>query len=126
MLTKYNKKIRRASKIHAKLRKQKKIRLILFKSNRHLYAQLVDDTVGKVLYTLSTLSADIRARADSKLNKEVAALLGSAFAERCPAQPLLNGVIFDKGRGQYCGVVKAFAEALGSLLNSHQSINKGV
>ncbi len=87
-------------------------RLSVFRSNRHIYAQLIDDSAGRTLAAAGTKqSALAKALADARAsNKAAAQLVGKAIA----AQALVNGVTqvcFDRGSYRYHGRVKALADA---------------
>jgi len=84
-------------------------RLCVYKSLRHLYAQVVDDTRGVTLTYASTLEADLRKGA-SGANRKAAESLGKLIAERTQAKGV-TAVVFDRGGYPYHGVVQALAEA---------------
>ncbi len=95
-----------------KLRIRKKIsgtaerpRLSVFRSDRHIYAQVVDDVKGATLASVSSFEKGNHRRAD----KEVCAELGKALAERCKAKNIA-AVVFDKNGFTYHGRVKALAD----------------
>jgi large subunit ribosomal protein L18 len=86
-------------------------RLSVYRSVSHMYAQVIDDTVGKTLVALSTSSPDLR----DKLKKDAgnvkgAAALGAALAETCKKKGVTK-VVFDRSGYLYHGRVKAVAEA---------------
>jgi large subunit ribosomal protein L18 len=85
-------------------------RLVLHSSLRYLYAQIVDDTLGKTLVSCTSLGKD--AKGDSKGSKNIdsAKILGNAIAEKASATGLKK-VVFDRNGKLYHGKVKAFAEA---------------
>ena len=80
----------------------------MFKSNRYLYAQVVDDTVGKTLLDVSTLQSGVVYK--SKSSVSAATVLGKLLAEKCLAAGL-KGVVFDRSGYKYHGKIKAVAEA---------------
>ncbi len=85
-------------------------RLNVFRSTRHIFAQIIDDTQGHTLVAASTLDDDIRAQA-AKLNKtQEAKQVGKLLAQRALAKGLKQ-VVFDRGGFQYHGRVKALADA---------------
>jgi large subunit ribosomal protein L18 len=100
---------------HRKLRNRftgtpQRPRLAVFRSNNHMYAQIIDDTVGNTLMSASTLQKDVKAELDKTNNVEAAAHLGTVIAKKA----LENGVtsvVFDRGGFLYAGKVKALAEA---------------
>jgi large subunit ribosomal protein L18 len=86
-------------------------RLSVRRSTNHLYAQIIDDNVGKTLVQLSTLSPDLK----SKMPKGTgtvkgAALLGTALAEKCKKEGVTK-VVFDRAGYLYHGRIKALADA---------------
>ena len=85
-------------------------RLAVFRSNNHMYAQIIDDTVGKTLVSASTLQKDVKAELEKTNNVEAAAYLGKVIAERATAQGIKT-VVFDRGGFIYQGKVKALAVA---------------
>lgn len=84
-------------------------RLCVSITNKHIYAQAIDDVAGKTLVYVSTLSKDLR---EEKLrgNKVGAERLGAVFGERAKAAGI-TAVVFDRHGRPYHGSVKAFAEA---------------
>ncbi|HUS94976.1 MAG TPA: 50S ribosomal protein L18 [Patescibacteria group bacterium] len=85
-------------------------RLNVFRSLKHIYVQVIDDTKGITLAAASTVDREIAAAASDKTKKEQAALVGEAVAERAKAAGI-NEVVFDRGGFKYHGRVKALAEA---------------
>ena len=86
-------------------------RLSVFRSARHIYAQIIDDTSAKTLVTVSSLSKDVRPQMENKGgNKEGAAAIGKAIAERA-LEKGIKRVIFDRNGFLYHGRVKALADA---------------
>jgi large subunit ribosomal protein L18 len=83
-------------------------RLAVFRSARHMVAQVIDDEAGRTLVAASTLEPDLRA--GSTGNVEAAAKVGRRVAERALAQGVRT-VVFDRGGFQYHGRVAAVAEA---------------
>ena len=86
-------------------------RLSVCRSTNHLYAQIIDDTAGKTLVQLSTVSKEMKNK-DSKIGGNVkgAALLGTALAEKCKKEGVTK-VVFDRAGYLYHGRIKALAEA---------------
>jgi len=84
-------------------------RLCVTKTLRHLYAQIVDDEVGRTLVQVSTLDPAIRADVSGP-NVAAAKKLGSVLAEQAVSQGI-EAVVFDRGGHPYHGVVSSFAEA---------------
>jgi large subunit ribosomal protein L18 len=85
-------------------------RLSVFRSLKHIYAQIIDDDAGSTLVSASTLDADVRGQVDGLNKVQQAELVGKRLAEKA----LLKGVtrvVFDRGGYVYHGRVKALAEA---------------
>ena len=82
-------------------------RLAVFRSNRYIYAQVIDDESGKTLAAASSQEKDLRSRT---LTVETAAEVGKLVAERAK-QDGVGSVVFDRGGYPYHGRVKALAEA---------------
>ena len=85
-------------------------RLAVFRSNNHMYAQIIDDTVGKTLVSASTLQKEVKAELEQTKNVEAAAHLGTVIAKRA-LEKGIDTVVFDRGGFIYQGKVKALAEA---------------
>ena len=86
-------------------------RLAVFRSARHIYAQVIDDTVGATLVSVSTRTPDVQSALAGKTgNREAAARVGEIIAERCLAAGI-EKVVFDRGGFKYHGRVRALAEA---------------
>ena len=85
-------------------------RLSVFKSGRHIYAQVIDDAKGATLAHASSLDAPLRNGGKAGGNVESAARVGSAIAERAKEKGVAK-VVFDRGGYIYHGKVKALAEA---------------
>lgn len=83
-------------------------RLNVFRSNKHIYAQLIDDANGVTLASASTMDKGFEA--DSKSNVEAAAKIGEAIAKKA-AEKDVKAVVFDRGGYLFHGRVKALAEA---------------
>jgi len=85
-------------------------RLSVFRSNNHMYAQIIDDTVGNTLVSASTLEKDVKAELEKTNNVEAAAYLGTVIAKRA-LEKGIKTVVFDRGGFIYQGKVAALAEA---------------
>ena len=83
-------------------------RLAIFRSNQHIYAQIIDDTQHQTLASASTLDKD--AGAESGSNKDAATAVGKLIAERAIAKDI-SQVVFDRGGKLYHGRVAALADA---------------
>ena len=87
-----------------------KPRLAVFRSNNHMYAQIIDDTVGNTLVAASTLDKDVKAACEKTNNVDAAAQVGTAIAKKA-LEKGIKTVVFDRGGFLYAGKVKALAEA---------------
>ena len=85
-------------------------RLAVFRSNNHMYAQIIDDTVGNTLVAASTLDKDVKAELEKTNNVDAAAYLGTVIAKRA-LEKGINTVVFDRGGFIYQGKIAALAEA---------------
>ena len=85
-------------------------RLAAFRSNQHMYAQIIDDTVGHTLVSASTLNKDVKAELEFTNNVDAAAKLGTVIAKKA-LDKNIKEVVFDRGGFIYQGKVKALAEA---------------
>lgn len=104
-----------------KLRNRKKLnncverlRISIFKSNRHFYAQLINDTKGVTLTSASTLDPKIKSVCQGKVNAEVVKQVSNLMIERLSSLELDQQLVFDRGSYKYTGLVSQFAEALRS------------
>ena len=85
-------------------------RLTVFRSAKHIYAQVVDDGDGKTLAAASTLSADLKGSLSEANKTDAAKKVGALIAEIC-AKNKIERVVFDRNGYLYHGRVKALAEA---------------
>ena len=85
-------------------------RLAVFRSNKHIYAQIIDDTVGKTLVSASTLQKEVKAELEKTNDVNAAAYLGKVIAERAIEKGITE-VVFDRGGFIYQGKIKALADA---------------
>ena len=85
-------------------------RLAVFRSNNHMYAQIIDDSVGNTLVSASTLQKEVKAELEKTNDVDAAAYLGKVIAERA-LEKGIKEVVFDRGGFIYQGKVKALAEA---------------
>ncbi len=85
-------------------------RLAVFRSNNHMYVQVIDDTVGHTLVSASTLEKEVNAELEKTNNVEAAAHLGTVIAKRALDKGI-GKVVFDRGGYIYKGKVKALADA---------------
>ena len=85
-------------------------RLCVFRSNNHMYAQIIDDTVGNTLVAASTLDKDVKAELEKTNNVDAAAYLGKVIAKKA-IDAGITAVVFDRGGFIYQGKIAALAEA---------------
>ena len=85
-------------------------RLAVFRSNNHMYAQIIDDTVGKTLVSASTLDKEVKAELEKTNNVEAAAKLGTVIAKKALDKGI-STVVFDRGGFIYQGKIAALADA---------------
>ncbi|HEX76490.1 MAG TPA: 50S ribosomal protein L18 [Dehalococcoidia bacterium] len=100
---------------HAQIRAQvsgitARPRLSVFRSSKHIYAQIIDDSAGHTLASAGTLDPEIRDKMAGKTKTESAELIGSLVAQRALNKGI-SRVVFDRGGYKYHGRVKALAEA---------------
>ena len=114
MIKKKSRSVNRVKK-HLKIRNRfsgtaERPRLAVFRSNNHMYAQIIDDTVGKTLCAASTVQKDIKAELEKTNNVDAASFVGKVIAERALALGIKQ-VVFDRGGYIYHGKVQALADA---------------
>ena len=113
--------VSKESRTKVRLKKHKRIRnrfsgtaerprLAVFRSNNHMYAQIIDDSVGNTLVAASTLQKDVKAELEKTNNVDAAAYLGKVIAEKA-LEKGIKEVVFDRGGFIYHGKVKALADA---------------
>jgi len=102
--------LRRARKSRAHIRRLGKPRLTVFRSGRHIYAQIISAEDGHVLAAASTLQKDVKADLKGTSNKAAAAAVGKAVAQRA-VEAGIKEVAFDRSGYQYHGRVKELADA---------------
>ena len=100
---------------HRKLRNRfsgtaERPRLAVFRSNNHMYAQIIDDTVGNTLVAASTVEKAVSAELEKTNNVDAAAYLGTVIAKRA-IEKGINTVVYDRGGFIYQGKIKALADA---------------
>lgn len=86
-----------------------KVRLTVYRSNRHISAQIVDDARGRTLVAASTVDSGFHRKPGERFDVEAAKLVGKRLAERA-AEKNIAKVVFDRGPYLYHGKVKALAE----------------
>jgi large subunit ribosomal protein L18 len=102
-------------RIHRRIREKisgspNRPRLCIYRSSKHVYAQIVDDTQGKTLVAASTAEKDVRGDLKQAGNIQASKLVGKAIAERAKAKGIQT-VVFDRGGYLYHGRIKAVADA---------------
>tara|TARA_Y100000996_G_scaffold352494_1_gene292099 strand:+ start:692 stop:1030 length:339 start_codon:yes stop_codon:yes gene_type:complete len=103
------KKIKRQNRTRYKLKKvTNRKRLSVFKSNNHIYAQIINDELGVTIASASSMEKSIRS--EKQTRKELAERIGKEIAKRSIDNGIKD-VAFDKGRYKYHGVIKILAEA---------------
>lgn len=108
MDTKVRSRLRRHRRVRRKITgTAERPRLAVFRSNKHIYAQLIDDTAGRTIVAASTVEKEAEA---AGVKKDAAARVGKAIAERARSQGV-DTVVFDRGGRLYHGRVQALAEA---------------
>jgi large subunit ribosomal protein L18 len=101
---------RRERRVRTSLRrKATRPRLTVFRSGRHIYAQVIDDAKGATIAAASTLDKDLKARLKTGADKEAAKQVGLLVAERAKAAGV-ETVVFDRGGYLYHGRVRALAD----------------
>ena len=85
-------------------------RLAVFRSNNHMYAQIIDDTVGNTLVAASTVEKEVKEQLEKTNNVDAAAYLGTVIAKRA-IEKGIDTVVFDRGGFIYAGKVQALADA---------------
>ncbi len=100
---------KRTKRIRYKLKKvSNRKRLTVFRSNKHLYAQVIDDSVGKTLASASTKEKNMDI--DNKDRKSLAQIIGKNIAQRS-IEKGIKEVAFDKGKYKYHGLIKILADS---------------
>jgi large subunit ribosomal protein L18 len=112
MATVVDRTLRRTAKVRRRIRRaaSSRRRLSVFRSSKHIYAQVIDDVKGETLAAASSLEKDMRGSLKTGANIEAAKMVGKLVAERAAAKGIKE-VVFDRGGYLYHGRVKALAEA---------------
>ncbi|MDX8384863.1 MAG: 50S ribosomal protein L18 [Ghiorsea sp.] len=100
-----NASIRRSRRVRARVKSSGRLRISIFRSSRHIYAQIIDDAKGTTLVSASSLDSSI----ENGGGKSGAEAVGKLLAERA-ADKNLTDLAFDRGSFQYHGRVQALAE----------------
>jgi large subunit ribosomal protein L18 len=85
-------------------------RLSVFKSGKHIYAQVIDDSKATTVASASTLDKEFKVSGKSRCNKISAEIIGTMVGKRASAKGITK-VVFDKGGYKYHGVIQALADA---------------
>src|SRR5699024_2974694 len=96
-------------------------RLAVFRSNNHMYAQIIDDTVGNTLVSASTLQKDVKAELEKTNNVEAAAYLGTVIAKKDLGKGNKEGVL-----DRYGGIDTGHVRENGKYKESNRTGNKGI
>jgi len=112
MATVADRTLRRTAKVRRNVRRAAggRARLSIFRSSKHIYAQVIDDANGQTLASASSLEKDMRGTLKTGANIEAAKVVGKRLAERASAKGVKE-VVFDRGGYLYHGRVKALADA---------------
>jgi len=109
-MNKKESRLRRGKKTRLKIAELSAKRLVVFKSNCHIYAQVIDETGSKILAAASSVSKDLGAEVKNGGNVDAAKLVGKLIATKAVAAGI-KGVAFDRSGFSYHGRVKALADA---------------
>jgi large subunit ribosomal protein L18 len=109
-MNKKDSRLRRSRKTRARIAEQRATRLVVSRSNSHIYAQIIAPTGDKVLVSASTVEADVRKDVPNGGNKAAASVVGKRIAERAKALGI-ETVAFDRSGYRYHGRVQALADA---------------
>ena len=105
-------KVRRGFRVGNRVRRDAhgRPRLSVFKSNRHIYAQIIDDVAGQTLVAASTVESSIAGAGKVASNCDMAQTVGKVLGERAKEKGIVD-VVFDRGSFRYHGRVAALADA---------------
>ena len=110
MSDKFDARVRRGRATRAKIAQLKAVRLTVYRSNTHIYAQVIDASGAKVLASASTAEAEVRGTVKKGGNVEAAAAIGRRIAEKAKQLGIAE-VAFDRSGYKFHGRVKALAQA---------------
>ena len=102
--------LRRASRTRNRIRRQGVMRLCVFKSPRHIYTQIIDQNLGQVVVSASTIEPDFKKEIKSGGNIDAAVKIGARLADKAREAGVVE-VAFDRSGYKYYGRVKAMADA---------------
>ena len=113
MATVVDRTMRRTAKVRRNVRRAAggRARLSVFRSSKHIYAQVIDDAKGETLASASSIEKDLRGSMKTGANVAAAKAVGKLLAERAAAKGVKE-VVFDRGGYLYHGRVKALADAV--------------
>jgi large subunit ribosomal protein L18 len=109
-MNKKDSRLRRSRKTRLRIAEQRATRLVVSRSNCHIYAQIIAPSGDRVLAAASTLEPEVRADTKNGGNKAAAAVIGKRIAEKAKALGI-EAVAFDRSGFRYHGRVQALAEA---------------
>ena len=103
---------RRKQRVRSAIRRQMngRVRLSVFRSGKHIYAQLIDDSKGTTLAAASSLDAEVKGKMKSTSTIEAAKAIGALIAQRAK-KANVNEVVFDRGGYLFHGRIKALADS---------------
>lgn len=103
---------RRKQRVRSAIRRQtnNRVRLSVFRSGKHIYAQLIDDSKGATLAAASSLDAEVKGKVKSTSTIEAAKIIGALIAQRAKKADVKE-VVFDRGGYLFHGRIKALADA---------------
>ncbi len=110
MFSKNDARQRRARKTRAKIAGQKAVRLVISRSNLHIYAQIISASGDQVLASASSVEADLKKEVANGGNAAAAVLVGKRIAEKAKSAGIVE-VAFDRSGYKYHGRVKALADS---------------
>ena len=112
MATVIDRTLRRTAKVRRRIKRAagERARLSVFRSSKHIYAQVIDDLKGETLVAASSIEKDMRGQLKTGANVEAAKAVGKLVADRAGAKGIKD-VVFDRGGYLYHGRIKALADA---------------
>jgi large subunit ribosomal protein L18 len=102
--------VRRQQRVRTAVKRHGRVRLSVFRSSKHIYAQLIDDRKGVTLAFASSLDKDVKGKIKSTSTVEAAKSVGAAIA-KAAEKAKVKQVVFDRGGYLFHGRVKALADA---------------
>jgi large subunit ribosomal protein L18 len=101
--------VKRSRRIRYKVKRAGRLRLSVFRSNRNIFAQIIDDLKGETVVSASSMDKGFRRKPGDPFNKDTARAVGKRIAERAKEKNI-SKVVFDRGPYLYHGKVKALAD----------------